>query len=85
MKKKRPLTGCLSLHRGYMHVYRHYFENFFSETAWPIIAKFHVKPLSDATGLLNRQLREHANNKRTMGCQTEKLLLFHTLKELKGH
>ena len=37
---------------------------------------------SDETKLLNLQLREHANNKRTIGYQTEKVLIFHTLKEL---
>ena len=29
---------------GCKHVYNHYFQTFFSETTWPINAKFHMNP-----------------------------------------
>ena len=44
MKKMIP-GGCLPLSQGYIHVYINNFHTFFfSETAWPINAKFHEEP-----------------------------------------
>ena len=43
--KKMTSGGCLPLSQGYIHVYINYFQTFFfSETAWPINAKFHEEP-----------------------------------------
>ena len=43
MKKLTP-GGCLSLPRDYIRVYHIIFKHFFSETVWPINAKFHEEP-----------------------------------------
>ena len=43
-KKKLTPGGCLPLPRGYIHVHNQLLSNIFSETAWPINAKFYVEP-----------------------------------------
>ena len=43
---EKKLTPWGFLPRGYIHVFSHYFQTsfFFSETTWPINAKYYVEP-----------------------------------------
>ena len=43
-KKNFYHRGFSAPARGYMHVYDHYFQTTFLETAWPIKTKLYVEP-----------------------------------------
>ena len=42
--EKKYHRGFSAPARGYIHVYDHYFQTTFLETAWPIKAKLYVEP-----------------------------------------